>query len=871
VTYEKKNPGTLLSEFSNLIKQNKEVAKEKQQNRKKEFFKRYNLEEGSINLFDELAKLKKEIDEAKNSEPEDLKPLEQKVEDLAVVVEQIAIESETLPDIPVEETPPVEIKPIDSLIEKSVNTITKISENTSLLVTPEVEKTPPNFKEIQNKLAFLEKWIYKISAEGPGSGSYWLNDLGDTDHNSVKNAANNQVLTFSSTIGKWIAADPTGGGGTGAQGPQGAQGAQGEPGPSNGPQGPQGFQGLSGPQGYQGLVGAQGSQGFQGTIGPQGVQGATGSGTQGAIGPQGPQGVQGAQGATGSGTQGAQGVQGDIGPQGPQGVQGATGTQGTIGAQGSQGIQGATGPQGAQGVQGATGAQGTIGAQGIQGATGPQGPQGVQGATGSGAQGAQGAQGITGPQGPQGVQGSTGSTGAGGALGYYGAFSDFTTQQNANTNFGYAVHLGNTDESNGVSITGASNTRVTVAHAGTYNFQFSLALHNTGGGGSGTIVTIWLRKNNVDVANAATDITVNTNSPYVVPAWNFVQTLNANDYLELIWATENTNIVIEYVPPSEQTNGSPGIPSAIVTLTPVMYTQVGPQGYQGYQGVQGAQGTQGPQGVQGAVGPNYQNAYNQANTATTLAQNAYNYANTSITVSGGSITGRLNVTYQPVSTTNAAIQITAANTQGGTGYADVLKFINGSSGATNPNKSLRLSSTGAIEIVNSAYSATLLSLSDAGNLSVSGDYRVNNKKAVNGPSFRAYVSTGQTITSGSQQKVTFGSETFDTDGCFTSSTFTPNVEGYYQFNATVRISGTASTGECMIILYKNGAEYARGHNESGTEQGANFYSMSVSDIAYANGTGDYFEVYIQQTSGGNRDTTAGAPISYFSGCMVRGA
>jgi hypothetical protein len=75
----------------------------------------------------------------------------------------------------------------------------------------------------------------------------------------------------------------------------------------------------------------------------------------------------------------------------------------------------------------------------------------------------------------------------------------------------------------------------------------------------------------------------------------------------------------------------------------------------------------------------------------------------------------------------------------------------------------------------------------------------------------------------------------------------------------------------MITIWKIGSEYARGANESGTEQGAGWYSMQVSDLAYANGSSDYFEIYIQQTSGGNRDTTAGANISYFSGSMVRGA
>jgi hypothetical protein len=149
--------------------------------------------------------------------------------------------------------------------------------------------------------------------------------------------------------------------------------------------------------------------------------------------------------------------------------------------------------------------------------------------------------------------------------------------------------------------------------------------------------------------------------------------------------------------------------------------------------------------------------------------------------------------------------------------------------------------------------------------------QIGGKQAVNGPAFRAYVDTSQAITSGSQQKVTFGTETFDTDADFSSSRFTPGVEGYYQLNATVRIEGNSGTGECMITIWKNGSEYARGTNEQGTEQGANWYSMQVSDIAYANGTGDYFEIYIQQTSGGNRNTTAGTNISYFSGLMARGA
>jgi hypothetical protein len=157
------------------------------------------------------------------------------------------------------------------------------------------------------------------------------------------------------------------------------------------------------------------------------------------------------------------------------------------------------------------------------------------------------------------------------------------------------------------------------------------------------------------------------------------------------------------------------------------------------------------------------------------------------------------------------------------------------------------------------------------NISTGGTLSINNKKAVNGPAFRAYPASAQTITSGNQQKVTFGSETFDTDGCFANSRFTPTVEGYYQLNSTVRLDGTTGTGECMIVIYKNGTEYSRGWNSNGTQFAANFWSMSVNDVAYANGSTDYFEVYIQQSSGGNIDVSAYNQISYFSGCMIRGA
>jgi hypothetical protein len=143
------------------------------------------------------------------------------------------------------------------------------------------------------------------------------------------------------------------------------------------------------------------------------------------------------------------------------------------------------------------------------------------------------------------------------------------------------------------------------------------------------------------------------------------------------------------------------------------------------------------------------------------------------------------------------------------------------------------------------------------------------------PAFSAYPSSSvqQTITSGSQQKVLFQNEEFDIGNSFSSSKFQPTVAGYYQLNSVVRISGTMGTGENMLVIWKNGAEYKRGWNQSGTESGADFLALQVSALVYANGTNDYFEVYIQQGSGGNRDlTVAHSPgfgnISWFNGTYV---
>lgn len=144
----------------------------------------------------------------------------------------------------------------------------------------------------------------------------------------------------------------------------------------------------------------------------------------------------------------------------------------------------------------------------------------------------------------------------------YGAFhSEVDLQIAVNTPTAVPVEV--TDISVGVTVN--ANTQITVANAGVYDLQFSSQIHHRGGGGNGEQVDIWLAMNGNPVAMSATRLIV-PNGRYTVAAWNFMVQLNAGDFLELIYMTNNSNIVIEEVPASDPV---PAVPSTIVTVTQV--------------------------------------------------------------------------------------------------------------------------------------------------------------------------------------------------------------------------------------------------------------------------------------------------------------
>jgi hypothetical protein len=143
----------------------------------------------------------------------------------------------------------------------------------------------------------------------------------------------------------------------------------------------------------------------------------------------------------------------------------------------------------------------------------------------------------------------------------YGAFHSTVTQTAAVINTAYPMTFDVTDLSFGV-YTGTPNSRIYIDTEGIYNFQFSAQLDKISGGVG--FFFIWVRVNGIDIPDSATQIRIQGNNAETVAAWNFVLQLNAGDYFELTWSTDDTSCQILA---SAASAPVPAIPSVILTVT----------------------------------------------------------------------------------------------------------------------------------------------------------------------------------------------------------------------------------------------------------------------------------------------------------------
>jgi hypothetical protein len=143
----------------------------------------------------------------------------------------------------------------------------------------------------------------------------------------------------------------------------------------------------------------------------------------------------------------------------------------------------------------------------------------------------------------------------------------------------------------------------------------------------------------------------------------------------------------------------------------------------------------------------------------------------------------------------------------------------------------------------------------------------NTFAAGTGPAFSANTATTQSISNATYTKVTLGTEVFDTNSNFASSTFTPTVAGYYQINAGIFYNTSATTGLGQIYIYKNGSAV---NGTVSNMSAAGYCGLSIATLTYCNGSTDYIELYTYHAFGTAQNVSSGNTV-FMTGAMVRSA
>lgn len=136
----------------------------------------------------------------------------------------------------------------------------------------------------------------------------------------------------------------------------------------------------------------------------------------------------------------------------------------------------------------------------------------------------------------------------------YGAFKSTSTQSGFTANTTYIANSPTVTENGGITVVNGNEFKV--PSSGTYAIQFSVQLKKTQGTVNKTIET-WLKKNGTDISDTNTTITLFNNNRINITLFNFVVTLDTDDYIQLAFNVSDSNIILE---------NTTGVPSVTFTI-----------------------------------------------------------------------------------------------------------------------------------------------------------------------------------------------------------------------------------------------------------------------------------------------------------------
>jgi uncharacterized protein YegP (UPF0339 family) len=150
------------------------------------------------------------------------------------------------------------------------------------------------------------------------------------------------------------------------------------------------------------------------------------------------------------------------------------------------------------------------------------------------------------------------------------------------------------------------------------------------------------------------------------------------------------------------------------------------------------------------------------------------------------------------------------------------------------------------------------------------DIDVTGNIVTDAPAFSVTLSANQSMATSTNTKIQWDTSEFDLTDDFDTTTnyrFTPSVEGYYLFNFNLFMDANNTQLIFRGQLYKNGSLHKRGLQQA--DSIATDTTANGSILAYANGTTDYFELYMYHNLGSTRNLQSNSSLNYFQGFLVR--
>lgn len=143
-----------------------------------------------------------------------------------------------------------------------------------------------------------------------------------------------------------------------------------------------------------------------------------------------------------------------------------------------------------------------------------------------------------------------------------GLFWDNGDQTLTTVNVAQPVRFNQTYLDNGMFINGATTSEITVTYSGVYNFQFNAMLRSTNA--SSKIAYIWIRRSGTDIGYSAREYLISGSGGILEINWNFNIDMQAGQYIQIMWAGDDTNMTLDAIAP---TSPHPGVPSAVIAVT----------------------------------------------------------------------------------------------------------------------------------------------------------------------------------------------------------------------------------------------------------------------------------------------------------------